>query len=257
VRSVTGTENLMMAATLAEGTTQLGNVAREPEIVDLAVLLNAMGASVSGAGSDEIVIEGRTHLGAATHRVIADRIEAGTYLIAGALAGDEVDLVQAEPALLAPVLSQLQRNGIDVVVDADRMKVRRPARLEPADLETAPHPGFPTDMQAQYMALMTQAQGRSRIVETIFERRFMHVGELQRMGATITIEGRSCRVDGPARLTGAQVMATDLRASACLVLAALVADGVTVLDRVYHLDRGYEPMEEKLRALGADIERIR
>jgi UDP-N-acetylglucosamine 1-carboxyvinyltransferase len=256
-RTVTGTENLMMAASLARGTSVLSNCAREPEIVDLADLLNAMGGSVSGAGTDRIVVEGRTELGGAAHAVIADRIEAGTYLVAGALVGKKVEVAHCRPDHLEAVLRQLRAAGVEIEVEGDCLRVSRAERLHAQDLETEPYPGYPTDMQAQYMALMTQAEGSSAITETIFERRFMHVGELLRMGADIRIDGRTCVVVGPRRLTGAQVMATDLRASACLVLAALVADGDTVLDRVYHLDRGYESMETKLRALGASVERIR
>jgi UDP-N-acetylglucosamine 1-carboxyvinyltransferase len=247
----------MMAATLAEGTTVLGNCAQEPEVVDLAEMLAAMGASIHGAGTDEITIEGRAALGGTRHDVIPDRIEAGTYLVAGALLGEPIEVTDCRPEHLQPVLQQLRRTGVKPAVEGSGIRVNRPSRLEPHDLQTAPHPGYPTDMQAQYMALMTQADGTSLITETIFERRFMHVGELQRMGADIRIQGKSCVVVGPTRLTGAQVMATDLRASACLVLAALVADGETVVDRVYHLDRGYETMEVKLRALGAEVERIR
>jgi UDP-N-acetylglucosamine 1-carboxyvinyltransferase len=256
-KTVTGTENLMMAAVLAEGTTSLGNCAREPEIVDLAELLVAMGASVEGAGTENIVIEGGKPLHGASHRVISDRIEAGTYLCAGAIAGEDVEVVGARAEPLLALLQQLEACGVAVEPTPDGLRVRRPADLRAHDLRTSPHPGFPTDMQAQYMTLMTQARGASLIAETIFERRFMHVGELQRMGADIRIDGRSAVVVGPTRLTGAQVMATDLRASACLVLAGLAADGVTVVDRAYHLDRGYESMETKLSAIGASIERIR
>lgn len=257
-KSVTATENLMMAAALAKGTTVLGNAAKEPEIVDLAELLSAMGAEVRGAGTDEITIDGRDDLHGASHQVIPDRIEAGTYLVAGALAGDPVELTHCRTDHLRPVLAQLARNGIvPNTEEPGVVRVARSERIEARDLRTAPHPGFPTDMQAQYMTLATQAHGTSMIAETIFERRFMHVPELQRMGADLRIDGHSCAVVGPANLTGAQVMATDLRASASLVLAALVADGTTVLDRVYHLDRGYEAMETKLRALGAEVERIR
>jgi len=257
IQSVTGTANLMMAATLAEGTTILGNCAKEPEVCDLAKLLVSMGASIHGAGGDEIVIEGREQLHGATHRVIADRIEAGTYLVAGALAGDLVELTGCEIEHMKPIVQQLGHAGVHIAVEDDVVRVSVPRQLEGHDLRTAPHPGYPTDMQAQYMALMTQAQGTALITETIFERRFMHVGELLRMGADIRIQGQSCVVVGPSKLTGAQVMATDLRASACLVLAALVADGVSVLHRVYHLDRGYEAMEAKLGALGAEVERFR
>jgi len=236
-KTVTGTENLMMAAVLAEGTTHLANCAREPEVVDLADLLTAMGAKITGAGSGDITVEGGVPLRGATHDVIPDRIEAGTYL--------------------EPLLQELAACGVTVREGRGGLAVSAPSSLRACDLRTGPHPGFPTDMQAQYMALMTQATGAALIAETIFERRFMHVGELQRMGADIRIDGRSAVVVGPTRLTGAQVMATDLRASACLVLAGLVADGVTVVDRVYHLDRGYESMERKLGAVGASVERVR
>jgi UDP-N-acetylglucosamine 1-carboxyvinyltransferase len=256
-KTVTGTENLMMAAVLAEGRTHLSNCAREPEVVDLAALLSAMGADVQGAGGDDIVIEGGKPLHGAVHAVIPDRIEAGTYLIAGALCGDDVVVAGARPDHLEPLLEQLASCGVAVEPTAGGLRVRSAEGLAGRDLRTGPHPGFPTDMQAQYMTLMTQARGASLVAETIFERRFMHVGELQRMGADIRIDGRSAVVVGPTPLTGAQVMATDLRASACLVLAGLVADGVTVIDRVYHLDRGYESMEAKLGALGASIERVR
>jgi UDP-N-acetylglucosamine 1-carboxyvinyltransferase len=257
IKTVTGTENLMMAATLAEGTTVLGNCAQEPEVVDLARMLTAMGASIDGAGTDEITIEGRPSIGSARHDVIPDRIEAGTYLVAGALLGDPVELVGCRIEHLRPVVQQLRLAGVSITVEDDVIRVRAPERLVAHDLQTAPHPGFPTDMQAQYMALMTRAHGTSVITETVFERRFMHVGELQRMGADIRIQGQTCVVVGPTELTAAQVMATDLRASACLVLAALAAEGETVVDRVYHLDRGYEAMERKLTDLGAQVERIR
>ncbi len=257
LKTVTGTENLMMAAVLAEGTTRLRNAAQEPEVVDLAKLLVAMGASITGAGEDEVVIEGRPELHGARHAVIPDRIEAGTYLVAGALAGDAVTVAGACSAHLGAVLEQLELAGVPIRRTEEGLVVRRGEGLASRDLRTAPYPGFPTDMQAQYMALMTQATGTSVIAETVFEHRFMHVGELLRMGARIRVDGHTAVVEGPTPLTGAQVMATDLRASACLVLAALVADGVSVVDRVYHLDRGYEAMEEKLAALGAAIERIR
>ena len=255
--TVTGTENLLMAAVLAEGTTHLSNCAREPEVVDLADLLIAMGASIDGAGTGELVIEGGKPLHGATHRVIPDRIEAGTYLVAGALVGDDVEVLGARPEHLEVLLQQLAACGVAVSATPGGLRISAPPALSARDLRTSPYPGFPTDMQAQYMTLMTQAQGAAMIAETVFERRFMHVGELQRMGADIRIDGRSAVVVGPTRLTGAQVMATDLRASACLVLAGLVAEGPTVIDRVYHLDRGYESMETKLGALGASIERIR
>ena len=207
--------------------------------------------------SDEIVVEGRPRLGGCTYDVIPDRIEAGTYAVAAALIGEDVEIAGCRPEDLEPVLQQLQAAGVEPEIGTDNLRISRPDRLVACDLQTAPHPGFPTDMQAQYMALMTQAEGTAVIAETVFERRFMHVGELLRMGADIRIEGRTSIVVGPQRLTGAQVMATDLRASASLVLAALVADGVTVVNRVYHLDRGYERMEQKLQALGASVERIR
>jgi UDP-N-acetylglucosamine 1-carboxyvinyltransferase len=256
-KTVTGTENLMMAATLAEGTTTLVNAAQEPEVVDLAELLIALGASIHGAGTDEIVVEGRPSLHGARHRVIPDRIEAGTYLLAGALIGDGVEVGSCRADHQEAVIRQLEAAGVPLEVGGDSIKVSAPKGPVARDLKTVPYPGFPTDMQAQYMALMTQAHGTSVIAETVFERRFMHVGELLRMGADVRIEGRTAVIVGPSRLTGAQVMATDLRASACLVLAGLVADGVTVVDRVYHLDRGYEAMETKLQALGASVERIR
>jgi UDP-N-acetylglucosamine 1-carboxyvinyltransferase len=256
-KSVGATENLLMAATLARGTTVLQNAAKEPEVVYLAELLVAMGASIDGAGTDEIVVDGREALGGAVHRVIPDRIEAGTYLVAGAIAGDGIELEGARVDHMEAIIDQLKRVGVEVEDTETGLRVPPPDRLTSQDLRTAPYPGFPTDMQAQYMALMTQAAGTAVIAETIFEHRFMHVGELLRMGADVRIDGHTAVVVGPTKLAGAQVMATDLRASACLVLAALVAEGITVIDRVYHLDRGYEPMERKLRELGASVERIR
>jgi len=257
LKTVTGTENLMMAACLADGRTLLRNAAQEPEIVDLANLLNAMGADVRGAGTDVIEIHGRESLGGADHHVIPDRIEAGTYLVAGALVGDDVELTGCRAEHLGPILAQLRGAGVEIAVDGESLRVSAPARVQAHDLRTEPHPGFPTDMQAQYVALMTQAQGASVISETVFEHRFMHIAELLRMGADIRIDGHTAVVVGPRALTGAQVMATDLRASACLVLAALVAEGTTTINRIYHLDRGYEPIETKLGALGASVERIR
>ncbi len=256
-KTVTGTENLMMAAALAEGTTVLRNAALEPEIVDLADLLNAMGAHVRGAGTDVIEIEGRDRLGGAEHRVIPDRIETGTYLIAAALIGDGVELTGCRPDHIEPILAQLRAAGVGIEVRGDVLKVTAGGPLTARDLRTEPHPGFPTDMQAQYVVLMTQAQGTAVISETVFEHRFMHIAELLRMGADIRIDGHTAVVVGPRALTGAQVMATDLRASACLVLAALVAKGTTTIHRIYHLDRGYEAIETKLGALGAAVERIR
>ncbi len=256
-KTVTGTENLMMAAALAEGTTVLRNAALEPEIVDLADLLNAMGAHVRGAGTDVIEIEGRDRLDGAEHRVIPDRIETGTYLIAAALIGDGVELTGCRPDHIEPILAQLRAAGVGIEVRGDVLKVTAGGPLTARDLRTEPHPGFPTDMQAQYVVLMTQAHGTAVISETVFEHRFMHIAELLRMGADIRIDGHTAVVVGPRALTGAQVMATDLRASACLVLAALVAKGTTTINRIYHLDRGYEAIETKLGALGAAVERIR
>jgi UDP-N-acetylglucosamine 1-carboxyvinyltransferase len=255
--TVTGTENLMMAAALTAGTSVFRNCAQEPEVVDLAVLLRSMGAEVEGAGTDVIRLTGRRELGGASHPVIPDRVEAGTYLMAGALAGRRLEVANCRPQDLQAVLALLEAAGVSMTVGDNSIVVARPGHLAAVDVATAPHPGFPTDMQAQYMTLATQAQGVSRITENIFESRFMHVSELRRLGASINIDGQTAEVEGPANLAGAQVMATDLRASASLVLAGLVADGVTVIDRVYHLDRGYEPMEVKLGALGASVERIK
>jgi len=212
---------------------------------------------VTGAGTEEIVVEGGAPLTGASHTVIPDRIEAGTYLVAGALCGEKLEIDGVRADHLEALLQQLSSCGVDIKMRDGGLTVSRPDRLVARDLRTGAHPGFPTDMQAQYMALMTQAHGTALVAETIFERRFMHVGELQRMGADIRIDGRSAVVVGPTPLTGAQVMATDLRASASLVLAGLVADGVTLIDRVYHLDRGYESMERKLSTVGASVERVR
>ncbi len=262
--TVTGTENLLMAATLAEGTTMLENAAREPEIVDLARCLGAMGARISGAGSDRITVEGVACLHGATHAVMPDRIETGTFLAAVAAAGGDVSLRGAQADSLEAVLDKLREAGTSIDISremsgdmsGDVMRVRRDGPLMAVNLRTAPHPGFPTDMQAQFMALATRAQGTSVITETIFENRMMHVQELKRLGADIEVEGSTAVVKGVAKLTGADVMATDLRASACLVIAGLVAEGQTTIDRIYHLDRGYERIEEKLSALGARISRI-
>jgi len=253
--TVTGTENVLMAAALARGTTVLDNCAREPEVVDLANLLNAMGARISGAGGETIVIDGVEGLGAAEHTIIPDRIEGGTYLIGAAMTGGDVLLERSNAADLAPLLDKLAEVGAKVEVTAEGIRVRADQGIAARDLETAPHPGFPTDLQAQYMALMTQAYGVSTISETIFENRFQHAPELMRMGADIRVDGGRAEVHGPSRLTGAGVMATDLRASACLVLAGIVAEGETVVDRIYHLDRGYEQMELKLQSLGARVAR--
>jgi len=253
--TVTGTENVLMAAALARGTTVLENCAREPEVADLANLLNAMGARVSGAGEETIVIDGVEELGGAEHAIIPDRIEGGTYLIGAAMTGGDVLLERANAADLAPLLDKLAEVGAQVEVTAEGIRVRADQGIAARDLETAPHPGFPTDLQAQYMALMTQAYGVSAISETIFENRFQHAPELMRMGADIRMDGGRAQVHGPTRLTGAGVMATDLRASACLVLAGIAAEGETVVDRIYHLDRGYEQMELKLQSLGARVAR--
>ncbi len=255
--TVTGTENLMMAACLARGQTVIENAAREPEVVDLARCLNAMGARVSGAGTDRIVVDGVERLHGATHRVLPDRIETGTFLVAAAACGGDVRLTGAAPETLDAVLEKLREAGATVEAGADWIRVRAPNRPQAVSLRTAPYPGFPTDMQAQFMALDCVADGVGRITETIFENRFMHVLELQRLGAQIDIDGHTAIVRGVPKLSGARVMATDLRASASLVVAALVAEGETVIDRIYHLDRGYERMETRLAALGARIERIK
>jgi UDP-N-acetylglucosamine 1-carboxyvinyltransferase len=255
--SVTGTENLMMAATLAEGRTVLENAAREPEVVDLADLLNSMGADVVGAGTPTITIEGVRQLSGASHRIIPDRIEAGTFLIAGAITQGELELIDVNPGHLTSVVEKLREVGIHVEAGSNRMVVRGSGGITSTDVITTEYPGFPTDMQAQYLALMTQGGGISLITENIFENRFMHASELMRMGANIRIDGSRAIVAGKTRLTGANVIASDLRASASLAIAGLVADGYTVIDRVYHLDRGYERLEEKLHATGAQIERLK
>jgi UDP-N-acetylglucosamine 1-carboxyvinyltransferase len=257
VVTVTGTENVMMAATLADGETVIHNAACEPEVQDLASLLQAMGASVEGAGTPTVRVVGRDRLHGARHRVIPDRIETGTYVAACAIAGGDIEIQQCAPGHLRAVIDKFRETGVRIEEGPDNLRVRAPREVQSRDVKTLPHPGFPTDMQAQYMALMTQARGASTITETIFENRFMHVAELDRMGADVRIDGRTAVVRGPTPLTGAQVMATDLRASACLVLAGLAAGGETVVDRVYHLDRGYYRIDEKLRGLGADIERLR
>lgn len=254
--TVTGTENLMMAACLARGTTVLKNAAQEPEVADLAALLGRMGAHIEGAGTSMIVVTGADSLGAAEHRVIPDRIEAGTFLVAAAITGGKITLEDVEPRHLSAVLDQLRKVGLSFETGAGWIRVGNGRPLRAADLATAPYPGFPTDLQAQYLVLMTQAGGASRIVETIFESRFMHVPELRRMGASIGLSGAEAAVEGPTPLTGAEVTASDLRASACLVLAGLAARGRTIIHRVYHLDRGYEAIENRLRALGAHIERL-
>jgi UDP-N-acetylglucosamine 1-carboxyvinyltransferase len=254
--TVTGTENLMMAATLAEGTTLLENAAREPEVVDLAKCLIAMGAKIEGAGSDVIRIEGVRSLRGATHRVMPDRIETGTYLAATAAAGGRVRLTGAAPDSLDASLGKLREAGATIRTATDFVEIEMSHRPASVSVRTAPYPGFATDMQAQFMALASVANGTALITETIFENRFMHALELQRLGADISIQGNTAVVKGVERLQGATVMATDLRASAGLVIAALVAEGHTIVDRIYHLDRGYEALEKKLAALGARVERI-
>ncbi|MDH5208191.1 MAG: UDP-N-acetylglucosamine 1-carboxyvinyltransferase [Burkholderiaceae bacterium] len=255
--TVTGTENLMMAAALAEGETIIENAAREPEVVDLADALNAMGARISGAGTASIAVQGVERLHGTRHRVMPDRIETGTFLTAVAAAGGEAVLRGAAPHTLDAVLDKLKEAGADLRAEGDLLSIRMDRRPRAVSLRTAPYPAFPTDMQAQFMALDCVADGVARITETIFENRFMHVLELQRLGANIAIEGNTAVVHGVDRLAGAPVMATDLRASACLVVAALAADGETLVDRIYHLDRGYEKMESKLAALGAQVERVK
>jgi len=253
--TVTGTENLMMAAALAQGTTVLENAAKEPEVVDLAECLNKMGARIKGAGTDTITIEGVERLNGAQHHIVCDRIEAGTYMVAAAMTGGEVTLKNARADLLEAVIEKLREAGASVSHNNDSITVKSDGKLKAVNVRTAPHPAFPTDMQAQFMAMNTVAEGVSTVIETIFENRFMHVQELQRMGANIDVQGNTALVKGVAALEGASVMATDLRASAGLVLAGLVADGETVIDRIYHLDRGYEKLEEKLNQLGAKVRR--
>ncbi len=253
--TVTGTENLMMAAALAEGTTVIENAAREPEIVDLAALLTSMGARIRGAGTGRVEIEGVPDLGGATHRIIPDRIEAGTLIVAGAITGGDVTVAELVPDHLSALIAKLEECGVPLEVGATSVRVRGPERPLAADVTTSPFPGFPTDMQAQLMTLLGLADGQSRVTETIFENRFMHVAELARMGARIETDGAIAVIRGVARYQGAPVMASDLRASAALVLAGLAAQGRTTVSRVYHLDRGYERLEVKLAALGARIER--
>jgi len=255
--TVTGTENLLMAATLADGETVLENAAREPEVIDLADCLVAMGARIEGAGTDTIVVQGVERLGGAAYDVLPDRIETGTYLVAAAMTGGQVRLNHARPAHLDAVLAKLAETGAKVSRGADWVELdMRGRRLVSVDLRTAPYPAFPTDMQAQFVALNAVAHGTATIVETVFENRFMHVQEMQRMGADIRLEGNTAVVRGVPQLQAAPVMATDLRASAGLVLAAMVADGETLIDRIYHIDRGYERIEEKLSQLGASIRRV-
>jgi UDP-N-acetylglucosamine 1-carboxyvinyltransferase len=255
--TVTGTEDLMMAAVLADGETVFENCAREPEVTDLAALLVAMGAKIDGAGTSTIKVQGVTSLHGARHRINPDRIEAGTFLIAGAITGGDLNVDSCEPAHLGALIKKLEECGVKLDIGTDSIRVRSGSgTLKAVDISTQEYPGFPTDMQAQFMALATQTEGTSIVTENIFENRFMHVGELIRMGADITVQGRVATVRGKSPLQSAAVMCSDLRASASLVLAALVAEGETILDRVYHLDRGYEHFEDKLRGVGAQIRRM-
>jgi UDP-N-acetylglucosamine 1-carboxyvinyltransferase len=255
--TVTGTEDILMAAVLAKGETIIENAAREPEVVDLAHLLTRMGARIEGAGTSTIRVQGVERLGGAEHTIIADRIEAGTFLVAGAITRGDISVTGCVPEHLRALIAKLQQAGVEVTeTAADTLRVRVPGRLKHVDITTEEHPGFATDLQAQFMALMTQAEGISFITEKIFENRFMHAQELARMGSNIRLEGRQAIVAGLTALTGAQVIASDLRASASLVLAALAADGETEIDRVYHIDRGYDRIEAKLNAAGAKIRRV-
>jgi UDP-N-acetylglucosamine 1-carboxyvinyltransferase len=254
--TVTGTEDLLMAAVLADGETVFENCAREPEVCDLAELLIAMGAKIEGAGSSTIKVKGVAKLRGAKHRINPDRIEAGTFLIAGAITGGDLNVDCCNPAHLGALIAKLEECGVRIEIGKENVRVRSGGNLKAADISTVEYPGFPTDMQAQYMALATQAEGTAVVTENIFENRFMHVQELNRMGANISVQGRTATVRGKTPLESAAVMCSDLRASASLVLAALVAEGETILDRVYHLDRGYEHFEEKLRGVGAQIRRM-
>jgi UDP-N-acetylglucosamine 1-carboxyvinyltransferase len=254
--TVTGTEDLLMAAAMAEGESLFENCAREPEVMDLAALLNAMGARIEGAGTSTIRIHGVAKLHGARHRINPDRIEAGTYLMAGAITGGDLNVDCCNPEHLGALIGKLEECGVKLEIGKENVRVHSGGTLKAADITTEEYPGFPTDMQAQYMALVTQAEGTSTVTENIFENRFMHVGELNRMGANISVQGRSATVRGGTKLQSAAVMCSDLRASAALVLAALVADGESILDRVYHMDRGYERLEEKLRGVGAQIRRM-
>jgi UDP-N-acetylglucosamine 1-carboxyvinyltransferase len=253
---VTGTEDLMMAAALAEGETVMENCACEPEVTDLAALLIEMGARIGGVGTRTLRIKGVERLHGARHRIIPDRIEAGTFLIAGAITGGDLTVAACDPNHLGALIEKLRECGVECELGEGSLRVRGGKPLRAANVSTEEYPGFPTDMQAQFMALATQAEGASQIAENIFENRFMHVQELARMGANIRVDGRTATVQGRTPLSAAAVMASDLRASASLVLAALVAEGETIIDRVYHIDRGYERIEEKLRGIGAKIRRI-
>ena len=254
--TVTGTEDLLMAAALAEGESLFENCAREPEVTDLVALLNAMGAKIEGAGTSTIRITGVAKLHGARHRINPDRIEAGTYLMAGAITGGDLNVDCCNPEHLGALLAKLEEMGVKLEIGKENVRVHSGGALKAVDITTEEYPGFPTDMQAQYMALATQAEGTTVVTENIFENRCMHVGELSRMGANISVQGRSATVRGGTKLQSAAVMCSDLRASAALVLAALVADGESILDRVYHMDRGYERLEEKLRGVGAQIRRM-
>ena len=254
--TVTGTENLMMAATLAEGTTVLENAAREPEVVDLAECLIRMGAHIKGHGSDTVTIAGVATLGGASHRIMPDRIESGTFLVAAAATGGDVTLVDGCPDALKAVLDKLNEANASLEHEGARLRIRMRGPNHGVSVRTAPYPAFPTDMQAQFMAMNCVAEGTTVVTETIFENRFMHVQELRRLGANIEVEGNAAIIRGVPKLEGAGVMATDLRASASLVIAGLIAQGETRIERIYHLDRGYEHLEQKLMALGADIRRV-
>lgn len=255
--TVTGTENLLMAATLADGETVLENAAREPEVTDLANLLVAMGAKIKGIGTDRLVIQGVPELHGASHAVISDRIEAATFLCAVAATGGDIQLTNTRTDIFDVALDKLREIGLQLTVGADTIRAKMDGRPQPVSFRTTEYPGFPTDMQAQFMAVNTIAGGASRVTETIFENRFMHVQEMNRLGAQITTDGNTAFIDGVTRLIGAPVMATDLRASASLVIAGMAAEGTTLIDRIYHLDRGYDRMEVKLSAVGADIVRIK
>ena len=254
--TVTGTEDILMAAVLADGETLLENCAREPEVTDLAALLQAMGAIIEGAGTSTIKVKGVAKLHGARYRINPDRIEAGTFLVAGAISGGDLNVDCCDPQHLGSLIAKLEQCGVRIDVGKENIRVRSGGQLKAADISTEEYPGFPTDMQAQYMALATQAEGTTTVTENIFENRFMHVQELNRMGANITVQGRTATVRGGTKLQSAAVMCSDLRASASLVLAAMVAEGETILDRVYHIDRGYERIEEKLRGVGAQIRRM-
>ena len=255
--SVGATENLMMAAVLARGTTVIENAAREPEVQDLAVFMRALGANIMGEGTSRVIIEGVKNLHPAGHRVIPDRIEAGTYLVAGVITGGSVTVEGLSEGPMGPILEKLEEAGAEIKIDGTSITASTPDGLRPLDIRTAPHPGFPTDMQAQLMALLTVTPGRSSITETVFENRFMQAAELKRMGADIHLEHNTAIINGVEHLSGADVMASDLRASAALVLAGLVANGETKISRIYHIDRGYEKIEKRLKALGANIKRVK